>query len=173
MSLLPTYRNTNGEYERFKEVVNSDHLLNGNDNEFTVNNDEAYELAQSLWIEVMSSMEEKTEDAIFSFIEYLQLIQLCASGFVFKLASADSIESISPKKNLCGVLWQTATMRRNFELYGGYIWMDMMKRGINTLLWPYFAVAMYDEMKKLCIGCKGLLCGERDDIYQFATDFLA
>ncbi len=121
MSLLPTYRNTNGEYERFKEVVNSDHLLNGNDNEFTVNNDEAYELAQSLWIEVMSSMEEKTEDAIFSFIEYLQLIQLCASGFVFKLASADSIESISPKKNLCGVLWQTATMRRNFELYGGYI----------------------------------------------------
>jgi hypothetical protein len=45
----------------------------------------------------MSSVEEKTEDAIFSFIEYLQLIQLRASGFVFKLASADSIESILPK----------------------------------------------------------------------------
>jgi hypothetical protein len=40
-----SYRNTNGEYERFKEVVNSDHLLNGIDNEFTVNNDEAYEFA--------------------------------------------------------------------------------------------------------------------------------
>ncbi len=51
--------------------MNSDHLLNGIDNEFTVNDNEAYELAQSLWIEVMSSVEEKTEDAIFSFIEYL------------------------------------------------------------------------------------------------------
>ncbi len=92
---------------------------------------------------------------------------------MLKLASADSIESISPEKKLCGVLWQTATMHCNFKLYGGYIGMDMMKRGINTLLWPYFAVAMYDKMKKLCTGCKGLLCDERDNMYQFAADFLA
>ena len=55
---------------------------------------------------------------------------------------------------------------------GDFIGMDMMKRGINTLLWPYFLVTMYDEMSKICIACEGILCGEREDMYQFACDFL-
>jgi len=63
-------------------------------------------------------------------------------------------------------------MRRNFELFGDFIGMDMMKRGINTLLWPYFLVTMYNEMSKICIACEGILCGEREDMYQFACDFL-
>ena len=64
-------------------------------------------------------------------------------------------------------------MRSNFELFGDFIGLDMMKRGINTLLWPYFSMAMYDEMKKVCIGCEGILCGEREDMYQFACNFMA
>ena len=46
-------------------------------------------------------------------------------------------------------------MRRNFELFGGYICIDMMMRGINTLSWPYVAAAMYDDDDKLIIGCEG------------------
>ena len=32
---------------------------------------------------------------------------------------------------------------------------------------------MYDEMKKVCIGCEGILCGEPEDMYQFACNFMA
>lgn len=47
----------------------------------------------------------------------------------------------------------------------------MMKRDINTLLWPYFSVTMYDKIMKVCIGCKGILCGEREDMYRFLVIF--
>jgi hypothetical protein len=73
-------------------------------------------------------------------------------------------------KKLLGVVWQTATMRCKFELFGDLIGLDMMKRGINTLLWPYFSVVMYN---KVCIACEGILCGEREDMYQFGCNFLA
>ena len=61
----------------------------------------------------------------------------------------------------------TATMRRNFELYGGYICLDMMKRALNTLLWPYAAVTMFDEHHQICIACEGIVCGEKVDMYAF------
>jgi hypothetical protein len=51
-------------------------------------------------------------------------------------------------------------MRCNFELFGDFIGLDMIKRGINTPLWPYFSLTMYDEMKRVCIGCEGILCGK-------------
>ena len=41
----------------------------------------------------------------------------------------------------------------------------MMKRGINTLLWPYDAAAMYEDDLKLVIACEGILCGEQFDMY--------
>jgi hypothetical protein len=170
MRLLPVYRRLDGDYEQFKEVVNAGHLLEGIDNEIDIDDDEAYVLAQSLWLEVTGSSVSKDEE-LFSFIEYLELIKSKAKGFAFQLAEMSSTTSESGKK-LIGVIWQTATMRRNFELFGDFVGLDMMKRGINTLLWPYFSLAMYDEMKKVCIGCEGILCGEREDMYQFACNFM-
>ena len=48
----------------------------------------------------------------------------------------------------------------------------MMKRGVNTQLWPYVAVSMYDEDMKLWIACEGILCGEKVDMYKLVADFL-
>ena len=170
MRLMPTFRKSNGEYEEFKKVVNASELLRGIDNEESINDDEAYELAQSLWLEVASTASKNKEEAIFSFIEYLALIKSRAKGFTYKLA--EGRVKGGRKKKLLGVLWMTATMRRNFELFGCYICMDMMKRGLNTLLWPYCAVTMFDETNQMCLACEGILCGERDDMYQFVADFL-
>ena len=47
-----------------------------------------------------------------------------------------------------------------------------MKRAINTLLWPYTAVTMLDEMKIICVGCEGIVCGERQDMYGAQAAFL-
>jgi hypothetical protein len=62
-------------------------------------------------------------------------------------------------------------LRRNVELPGDFIGLDMMKRGINTLLWPYSA-RMYDKMSKICIACEGILSGEWEVMFQFACDLL-
>jgi hypothetical protein len=92
------------------------------------------------------------EEALFSFIEYLDLIRSNAKGFTYRTAESTSNLSKSCQgKKLLGVIWQTATMRRNFELFGNFIGLDMMKQGISTLLWPYFAVRMYAEMSKIQI----------------------
>ena len=168
MKLLPTLRKSNFDYEEFKKVVNCNDLLNGIDDE-ELDDDDAYQLAHTVWLDLLSTTNTK-EEAIFSFIEYLNLIKCRAKGFTYKLA--EEVDT-SGEKKLVGVLWMTATMRRNFELFGGYISLDMMKRGLNTLLWPYCAVTMYDEHMEICVACEGILCGEREDMYKFMAQFLS
>ena len=163
MKLLPVFK--------FKAVVNASDMLNGIDNEVFLDDDETYEFAQSLWLEIVGTTNK--DEGLFSFIEYLNLIRSKAKGFTYKIAESISNSNISGNgKKLLGVIWQTATMRRTFELFGDFIGLDRMKRGINTLLWPYFSVTMYDKMSKICIACEGILCGEQEDMYQFACDFL-
>ena len=67
----------------------------------------------------------------------------------------------------------TATMRRNYELFGSYLCFDMMKRDINTLLWPYTAITMLDEAKNVCVACEGIVCGEKTDMYSAQAKFLS
>ena len=55
------------------------------------------------------------------------------------------------KKQLFGVQWMTATMRRDYELFGDYICFDMMKRGLNKLLWPYSGIALLDKTNSFCV----------------------
>ena len=64
-------------------------------------------------------------------------------------------------------------MRRNYELYGSYISLNFMKRGLNKLLWPYFAVCMNDENMRLYLGAEGMLCGEQNEMYALAAWFLS
>eukprot|EP00956_Cyclotella_meneghiniana_P039965 scaffold183952_cov43-Cyclotella_meneghiniana.AAC.1 len=63
-------------------------------------------------------------------------------------------------------------MRDNFERFGRYSALDMMKRGINTILWPYVAVSMYNELRKICMGCEGIVSGEKKQTYKFVSVFL-
>ena len=60
-------RSTNRDYEEFKKLVSPTDLLKGIDNEVSLDDDEAYELAQQLWAEVMDDVSNK-EEALFSFI---------------------------------------------------------------------------------------------------------
>ena len=68
-------------------------------------------------------------------------------------------------KTLLGLYWTTATKRPNFELLGAFICLDMMKSGVNNLLWPYSAITMLDEMNHICVACEGIVCSERQDMY--------
>ena len=167
--LLPKFKSTGaGDFEAFQSIVNASDLLCGIDDMPTLDDDEAYELAQSAWQELQLTDSTCNADSLFSFVGYLELIKSRAKGFCYELARDNSIKD----KPLIGIMWMTATMRRQYELFGGYICLDMMKRGINKLLWPYAAVAMYDDNRNIIIACEGILCGERYDMYEFMATFL-
>jgi hypothetical protein len=51
MRLMPMFRKTNKDYEEFKRVANANDMLKGIENISSVDDDEAYELAQILWLE--------------------------------------------------------------------------------------------------------------------------
>jgi len=124
-----------------KDTVNDSELLFGIDDEVMFGDDEAFDLARSIYDEVLAS-KRSDDDAIFAFIEYLDLIVARAKGFGYKVFSEEN----RIKHKILGILWMTATMRRNFELFGSSICIHMMKRGLNTLLWPYTAGTMLDKM---------------------------
>jgi hypothetical protein len=106
MKLLPVFKDSNGDYECFKAVVNASDMLNGIDNEVSLDDDEASELVQSLWLEIASTTTNR-EDGLFSFIEYLYLMKSKAKGFKYKIGECSS-NFLKPGKKLLGVICQTA-----------------------------------------------------------------
>ncbi len=57
MRLLPSFWSCNGDYAEFKSATNGQEFLDGIENDFSLIDDKALELAQSLWMDVMSSQE--------------------------------------------------------------------------------------------------------------------
>ena len=66
-------------------------------------------------------MSVSKDEKLFSFIAYFELLKSKTKGFVYKLAelTAHSV------KSLIAVIWQTATMRYNFEWFGHFIGLCM------------------------------------------------
>ena len=100
------YRNTNKEYENFKDVINDDVLLCGVDDTPMLDDEEAYQFAYTICEEVLKTS-TNDEDAIFLFQEYLQLISARAKGFSYEII-CDNNDGLS--KQILGILWMTATM---------------------------------------------------------------
>ena len=120
-------------------------------------------VAKELWENVMA--EERDEDEIITFKEYMQLLKQSNAGFNYEL-----FHDASGK--CTGCVWQTATMRDNFERFGGFIALDAMKRKLNTLLWPYIALTMYNEMNMICVACEGIFISERQEAYNAILNFV-
>ena len=157
------------DFEDFRAQANITELQGGIDNEFELDDDEAYAMAQEVCATITGGHDYK--DSLFSILDYLELIAQHAKGFSFeKSTSTDSITN--SKKELLGICWMTATMRRNYELYGDYLCFDMMMRVITTLAWPYTSVALHDEHHKICLALEGFACGEKLDLYAAKIKFL-
>jgi hypothetical protein len=65
----------------------------------------------------------------------------------------------------CGFMWMTPVMRRMFELYGDILFLDAMKRQLNSVHWPYFSIVLLDGFKKIVVAVEGIGCVERIDTY--------
>ena len=92
-------------------------------------------MAKEAWLDILS--EEGTQgDHLLSLRMYLDLIKENAKGFAYELAVDD-------EGGLNAAVWQAATMRDNFEIFGRYISSDSMFRTINSWNWTYMAISMY------------------------------
>ena len=125
--------------------------------------DEACKVHISTWREMLTT-EKNNQDVLANLHEYLELLTLKDNDFVYEILKDENDE-------ITGCLWMTSTMRMNFELYGGYVSVDAMKRDINTLLWPYMATSMWNELNQVCVGCEGIMLSEREEAYKAMLDF--
>ena len=115
MRPLPIYKDSDGDYNRFKEVMNATDLLKGINNDMMFDDDEVYELVQSLWSEVESTIRSR-EDGLFIFFEYLVLIKSNVKGFTYQLSRSSDDTSQSRKKScqgLYGKLQQYCTILKH------------------------------------------------------------
>ena len=55
-----------------------------------------------------------------------------------------------------GCIWQTSTMKEDFDSFGGFLSIDAMKCGINKLLWPYMYITLYNEINCVCVACEAI-----------------
>jgi hypothetical protein len=154
----------NPSYENFKVASNDSDFLGGIDDEIDIDDDTANEIAREFWLEFLTDINSDSS-SIVTFLQYMSLLQSQTTEFVYEFAT-DSYGKVD------GLVWQTATMRSNFERYGGYISFDTMKREINKWLWPYMSIVMYNEHKIMCLDCKGIMYGERVGRYKFMCNFL-
>ena len=106
------FNNTDKDYEAFKELVNDSDLLSGIDDQpaLEVEDDEAYELACVICEEFLATS-DNLEDAIFSFVEYLDLIADRAKGFSYKVVS----ESKMSGKKLLGLFLADSNYEEEFR----------------------------------------------------------
>jgi len=148
----------------FAETMDDGVFLDDIDNDFDLDDDHVTQLATELWLEILGENGDDS-DAIINIQQYVELIASKDEGFLYAFALYSD-----GKAN--GLIWQTATMRRNFELFGGYFALDTMKRSINKWLLPYMSVSMYTEHRKMCLGAKAIICGERKEAYMFMRNFV-
>ena len=165
--LLPKV-NDCGDYLSFKKRLNTGqngcNLLHADNQDIT--RDEACQVATETWREVMNNHNLSQQDVLVSFREYMELIKLKDKDFSYQILADDSGE-------ITGCFWMTATMRKNFELYGGFFSVDTMNRDINILLWPYMATTMHNDMGQVCVGCEGIIISEREEAYEAMLNFQA
>ena len=108
MRIRSSLKASDKEYESFKDSVNDSELFFGIDDKVMFGDDEAFDLARS---------KRPDDDAIFTFIEYLEIIATKTKGFSYKVF----LDENGKQDKMLGILWMTATMRRNFELFGSSI----------------------------------------------------
>lgn len=161
--LIPTYLQSNKDFQKFDTALKSSKLPQGIDSD-TITDDEAVEMIHEIWSSMINDheMEDSDEARLLCFSDYMRIIGSKAKGFTYRFATDDD--------GVCnGVVWMTATMRSNFERFGSYVSLDAMKRGLHKLNWPYIAITMLNDLKKVCVGCESIMVGEQDEAYEFVV----
>jgi hypothetical protein len=71
------------------------------------------------------------------------------------------------------VVWITNTMRENWRRFGSTIFLDAMKRKLNSLHWPYIGAVALDHENRVALLCECLCLEEELEQYAFVINSLA
>ena len=105
---------------------------------------------------------EVIKDAVLIIECYLETLHEKDPGFTYKIA-------IASDGSRCGYVWMTPAMRRSFELYGGVLFLDMMKCKTNSQEWPYVGPVVLNGNKKIEVAAEGIFVTESPDAYDFVV----
>jgi hypothetical protein len=97
---------------------------------------------------------------------YLQKLHDADPSFTFRIAHASD-------GSVCGYVWQTATMRADWEDYGSVIFLDAMKRQLNSIYWPYIGPCILDGYRKVAVVCESICIAEKIMAYAWIMRMLA
>jgi hypothetical protein len=81
-------------------------------------------------------------------------------GFAYRVARADN-------GSISGYIYMTSVMRARWERYGDVLFLDAMKRQLNSLHWPYLSVVCLEGDKSIGVCVEGICCAERLDAYEW------
>jgi len=149
-------------FQDFQRIFKTTKLERGLD-DTPLTDDNIAELGRDIWDELLNDSE--SEHCFLTFSEYMQALQDGNSSFDYQLLSDSN-------GRYTGCIWQTSTMKDNFDRFGGFVSIDAMKRGINKLLWPYMSITMYNEINCVCVACEAIICSEREDAYNAMIQFV-
>jgi hypothetical protein len=82
------------------------------------------------------------------------------AGFAYRIARADN-------GSISGYIYMTSVMRARWERYGDVLFLDAMKRQLNSLHWPYLSVVCLEGDKRIVVCVEGICCAERLDAYEW------
>jgi hypothetical protein len=85
---------------------------------------------------------------------YLTKLREKDPSFTFRIAKADD-------GSVNGYIWQTFQMRLDWEDFGHTIFLDAMKRQLNSIHWPYFGPCVFDAFKKVRVVAESICVQER------------
>ena len=91
-------------------------------------------------------------------LKYLEDVAAKTSGFVFRVRR-------NPEGRPIGILWMTATMRRNAAMYGDVLFLDAQKRQMNASGWPYIALVVRTSEFKVGLAAESIHVEEAMDAY--------
>jgi hypothetical protein len=101
------------QWDIFEQSMSNPEIESSINNE-SYTDDEAVTMANQIWIDLISSHDFSDSNDNDFFLECLEMISEKSSGFSYQVARDGNGKVI-------GAVWQTATMRSNFELFGDYV----------------------------------------------------
>ena len=115
----------------FMSAMKSSDLVIGIDND-PISDDNIADIGKEIWRDIMNT-KKADDDNFCTFREYMNLLSDRQEGFEYEiLYNSNGVAT--------GCAWQTSVMHEHFELFGGYICLDVMGRKLNKLEWPYMVI---------------------------------
>ena len=122
----------------------------------------AIEQAEELYRNLLQSTMESNGNT-WKVERYLSSIKKADECFDFRIGR----DSMTGSATI--VVWQTGTMRADFELYGCTLYLDFMKRKLNSYEWPYISIVAMDSNGSPRVVAEGIACTERHAAYVTAV----